>query len=227
MFIGTPTPSTHYGRVYSEPGEIAGHHIVYAVTQDEELVVRAVPLQHYPEGSRDSVFDVSDFVDLTDSRVVLEPWLPGLGISVGLDQERLEHMRFDRSRELNAHWTCPIRQVLLWSGQMPSTFIPAVPNPLRAARIYGGITHPFVEVMNVHPTTKAMDIDYATRIHTLYWTTNGFCIYKGGAEFLPPPTPAGSEACSLYSLARSVFSSAAEYGNYTTVFASQCVDQVR
>lgn len=127
-------------------------------------------------------------------------------------------MRHDTSRASNAHWTCPLRQVLLWSGQLHS-FLPVVPNPLRAARIYGEITHPYVEVMNVHPTSKAMDIDYATRLHTLYWTTNGFCIYKGGG--LSPPT---SEACSLYSLARSVFSGG--YGNYTTAFATACTDQV-
>lgn len=95
MFVGTRVPSSTFGRVYSNPGEIAGHHIVYAVDDGEEgeqLVVKAVPLQHYPEGARSSVFDVSDFVDITDSRVELVPWLPGLAISVGLDQVRCTHL---------------------------------------------------------------------------------------------------------------------------------------
>ena len=78
--------------------------------------------------------------------------------------------------------------------------------------------------MNVHPTTKAIPIDVATRLHSEYWTTNGFCIYKGGATLLGAnPVPANEE-CSLYALAKSVLSQ--EYNNYTTVFADACLAQV-
>ena len=163
-------------------------------------------------------------MDLDDASVELGPWLPGLPLSIALDQPVLAHMRYYAAKSDNAHWTCPLRQMSLWSAQDPS-FLPAVPNPLRASRLYSKITNPYVTDMNVHPTTKAIRIDVATRLHSEYWTTNGFCVYKGGASMLNgqgvvPP----SEECSLYALAKSVLSQ--EYNNYTTVFADVCLSQV-
>ena len=62
LFVGVVTPGTKYGRVHSLPSEIAGHHIVYAISENERLEVRAVPLQHYAEGDKNSAFDASDFM---------------------------------------------------------------------------------------------------------------------------------------------------------------------
>lgn len=187
---------------------------MYAISASEQLEVRAVPLQHYA-GDENTVFDSSDFVDVDNPGVELVPWLPTLGISIAMDQPLLEHMRHDATKS-NAHWTCPIRQMLLWSAQDRS-FLPYIPNPIRASRLYGNIMTPYSSKMDVHPTSKAIPIDFATRLHTQYWTTNGFCIYKAGVA-------PSNEECALYALARSVLST--EYNNYTTVFADACLEQV-
>lgn len=139
-------------------------------------------------------------------------------------------MRFDPSKPVHGHWTCPIRTMLMWSGQAPSgsNLMPVVPNPMRAGRMYKDIMTPYLQPkMNVHPTTTANPIDHVTRLHTGYWTSNGFCVYVGGGSH---PAPA-SEKCSLYALARSVFDN--RYNDYTTVFGGSvvgggatCIDQV-
>lgn len=58
MFVGRLTSSTKYGVVYNEPDEIAGHHVVYSITADDELVIEAVPLQHYNPIDPTTAFDV-------------------------------------------------------------------------------------------------------------------------------------------------------------------------
>ena len=233
MFVGGTDENRNritasYGRVYVQKGEIAGHHIVYGITSDDkkELVVRAVPLQHYPDFGINNVFDASDFLDSTNPSVTLDAWLPTLALSISMDQGPLAKMRFDPRKSTHGHWSCPIRTMLMWSGQASSSgFLPHVPNPLRAGRMYRDIMTPYVEKIDVHPTTKAKPIDYLSRLHIDYWTTNGFCVYLGGggASF---PAPA-SEKCSLYALARSLFDG--QYNDYTTVFGSTtttCIDQV-
>ena len=209
MFRGESYPGAQYGVLYNNPHEIAGHHIVYAINPQQQLVVRSIPLQHYIDGSA-SVFDASDF------KGELGPWLPTLGLSVSNDQALLQRMRYVDS---HGHWSCPIRQMLMWSGQLPA-FVPIIPNPLRAGRMYGGIMTPYVSVMNAHPTTKAVPIDDQKRLHNQYWTTNGLCVYKGGEGTIIP----SNEACSLYSLARATFSET--WNNYTTIFSDTCTDQV-
>lgn len=91
LFLGNDNmdPITaSYGRMYMDKGEIAGHHIVYGVTADEELVVRAVPLQHHPDdsGSKPIVFDVSNWVNNINPNIQLKPWLPTLWESIAIDQ---------------------------------------------------------------------------------------------------------------------------------------------
>lgn len=219
MFMGEPYKSALYGVIHSNPGDIAGHHIVYAITPENQLEIKAVPLQHYPEGGKANVFDASDFVDPTGSGSVLEAWLPKLALSVALDQGLVTQMRFYPGKGPHKHWTCPLRQVLMWSAQMPEVFLPMVPNPLRAGRMYGKIMTPYLGggTFDVHPTTKAIPMDFSTRISDAYWTTNGFCVYNGASA-------PSNEACALYSLARYTFSG--EWSNYTTVFGSVCTDQV-
>ena len=222
IFMGQVSTGTKYGRVYSNPDEIAGHHIVYSVTRQKTLQVKHVPLQHYHPPSADKVveemvFDASNLIDPDTGQPTLVPWLTSnLGVSVEEDQPLLMHMRFNVLNQHNEHWTCPLRLLRLWSGQ-DKTFVPYVPNPLRSGKLYGQIMHPYVREMNVHPTTKAIPIDVATRLHTGYWTTNGFCVYKGGES-------GNNEQCALYALAKSVLTE--EYNNYTTVFSSACTDQI-
>jgi hypothetical protein len=227
LFAGRSVPGASYGRLYSEPGEIAGHHIVYAIDRDtRKLRVRAVPLQHYTPGNKLSVFETSDFVDTAQPGVLLTEWLPNLPVDIALDGPRNAHMRFNPERAANAHWTCPLRQMLLWSGQDPD-FLPYVPNPERAHRLYGDILTPYSDITGGtpgHPTSRTMPIDHAARLHTDYWTTNGFCVYRGDATPASVVRTGKYEECSLYSLARSVFSG--EYHNYTTVFATACAEQV-
>ena len=90
---------------------MCSHHVVYSVTADDELVIEAVPLQHYNDIDPTTAFDVSDFVDLSDPTVELGPWLPGLPLSIAQDQPLLAHMRYYAAKSGNTHWTCPLRQV--------------------------------------------------------------------------------------------------------------------
>ena len=114
---------------------------------------------------------------------------------------------------------------------------PQVPNPQRAKRLYQHLLGAYVQggsvATTVHPTTKGKPIDVATRLHTSYWTTNGFCVYKGDAVYnaqtvnsFASPTIVNSEECALRALARATFSG--EYGNYTTLWpaSSACTEQV-
>jgi hypothetical protein len=202
--------SMKYGRIFSNPNEIAGHHIVFSINQNNnELRVKAVPLDHH-RSTRTSVFEVSDRIDAN--------WLINLPLSIEEDQAILQHMRFSTEKSQNAHWTCPLRLMQLWSAQNTS-FLPSVPNPLRASRIYGDTVLPYTALydINTHPTTKAQVIDHDTRLYRDYWTTNGFCVYSTSLL-------TNNENCSLFALAKSVFTE--EYMDYTTNFASTCIDQV-
>lgn len=212
-----------YGKVYSKPDEIAGHHVVYAITQDKKLVVRGVPLQDYDKNNaKATVFDASDWIDSNNPLTQLKPWLPDLATSISVDEALLDFMRHDNNKASNAHWTCPLRQVLMWSGQVPA-FLPHVPNPQRAERLYKHIMVAYIRSLTVHPTTKAKPIDYLTRLHTDYWTTNGFCVYRGDYfDYTPSPQ---SEECALAALARSVWDPTMN-SNFTTVFQSTCTAQV-
>lgn len=248
LFLGSnnllsPGTSSSRGIVGMKPTDIAGHHIVYSIlpsppggARGGTLVVGAVPLQHYRSSAVDpraGVFNASDFANphSPSPSTPLRAWLPTLGSSIAMDQPLLSGMRFDPTKPVHGDWTCPLRTMLLWSGQGPraglSNFVPYVPNPMRAGRMYSGISTPYVEIMNAHPTAAAAAIDHAARLHTQYWTTNGFCVYRGGGAAAP-----ASEACALYSLARSVFDG--QYRDYVAVFGSSipggggtCIDQVR
>ena len=219
MFAGSRNTAASYGRMYSNLDEIAGHHIVYAITNKSELVVRAVPLRHPAQvNSPIAVFAESAFVDAGTSTTTIN-WLLNLPFGVANDMPVLKKMIHDPSTG-HKHWTCPIRQMLLWSAQMPS-FLPVTPNPMRSGRLYRKILVSYTPSgqLQAHPTTNATNIDRMTRLHTNYWTTNGFCVYKGGGAVV------SSEACSLYSLARATFSN--EWNNFTTVFGgSVCTEQV-
>lgn len=233
-------------RMYSLPNEIGGHHIVYAVTNGsyttaagrvrrgrEELRVVAVPLQHHLNSDKTSVMNVGSFINSGSGSGSerLQAWLPNLAFGIAADQLKVKRMRHDdKALSGGGDWTCPLRQALLWSGQLDG-FLPVVPNPLRASRLYGQIVLPYhgSTEMDVHPTAEARDIDRAQRLHTQYWTTNGFCVYKGADALGTNPTPPSSEACSLQALANSVLGTGgALYHNFTTVFGSggACTAQV-
>lgn len=213
MASGRKDASAKYGMIKSKPDEIAGHHIVYNISSLGQLHVAAVPLKGETTGAKSNVFTISDFLGGTS------PWLPSLATSIAMDQSKLMHMRHDPTK-LNNDWTCPLRQMFLWSGQGLTTtgFIPVVPNPQRAGRMYKQLLTPYVDTVPAHPTAKASDMDVGVRLHTGYWTTNGFCVYMQG-------TAAGaSEECSLLQVARSVWDQS--YHNYSLATAQKCMQQV-
>jgi hypothetical protein len=214
MAAGRKVASAKYGAIRSKEDEIAGHHVVYEISSSGVLSVAAIPLRGEIFGQKSNAFIISDFGGGT------APWLPSLAVSIRLDQPKLLHMRYDPAKK-NDDWTCPLRQVFLWSGQGTAQgFVPVVPNPQRAGRMYRQLLTPYVDIVPAHPTAKAMEMDVSARLHTGYWTTNGFCVYLQGQY------PENSEACSLMDLARSVWDQ--EWRNFTTVFpASQkCTAQV-
>ena len=218
MAAGKSFSSAKYGFMRSRVDEIAGHYMSYIVDRNGVLKVEKVPLRGNSQASMGDVFNIFETSN--------GEWLSNLAGNLAIDISRMQHMRYDSTKSRNTHWTCPLREVLLWSGN--SNIKPWIPNPQRTGRMYSRLLTPFATSssnMLAHPTTNATEIP-SSMLHTSYWTSNGFCVYLSAAATTTSSSvsSSSSEACSLYQLARSVWDQG--WRNFTTVFESQCMQQV-
>jgi hypothetical protein len=221
MAAGRRHPRTSYGLIRSEPHEIAGHYVSYKITKDNRLIVDKIPLN----AASAPTDQPSSILQAIEGSTI--PWLTYLADDILGDVQSTKHMHHDSSKASNAHWSCPLREVLLWSGQYAGKFpasVPWLPNPQRVGRMYSRLLTPFstqTNTMWAHPTTKSNPIRLSM-LHTGYWTTNGFCVYRGNAIFQSHT----SEACSLAQLARSVWDD--RWRNFSVSIAGgqKCTEQV-
>ena len=227
MAAGRSHPTARYGLIQSMEDEIAGHYMSYKITSAGRLVVDKIPLSGNKQNIMGNIFNIFETSN--------PEWLPNLAGSILEDVTKMEHMGYDSTKSSNAHWTCPLREVLLWSGMLMTSTTPSsqnnklwVPNPLRTGRMYSRLLTPFstsTSTLRAHPTTNATAMDVLNMIHTDYWTTNGFCAYTGGSSTSTNAAASsviskGIEACALHQLARSVWDG--QWRDFTTVFANAC-----
>jgi hypothetical protein len=217
MAAGKRHPVASYGLMKSREDEIAGHYMSYKITKDNKLVVDQVPLN-----AASSPSALSSVLQSIEGSSI--DWLANLAGDIAFDISQTKHMHHHTTKASNKHWTCPLREVLLWSGQYTNIQQgPWVPNPQRAGRLYSRLLTPFspsADGMWAHPTTVSQPISPSV-LHSGYWTTNGFCIYRGSLAFQSHT----NEACSLAQLASSVFDG--KWRNFSVmVGGSKCIDQI-
>ena len=110
------------------------------------------------------------FLSNMNSPDVAGGWVKGLADA--FQSEDAQHL-FEQSSRGNTAWDCPMRRAGFYSRSVGQPFVPVLPSPGRARRIFSQLT----QNLSTHPTVSA-ERD-GSRLGA-YLTSNGFCFCPDG-----------------------------------------------
>jgi hypothetical protein len=217
--------------------DLAGHHVVFRLERDAQqsghpyMRVHKLPLMSHQEslleasdrGSEDPVemlYQASENSKLPSSGN--SGWLYNLPGTMRAEQVKLDvlyPLSQSSSSSGNPLWSCPLLRVSFWS-QVVQGFSPLVPSPIRAARLFEGMTHS----TRSHPTQEFSSL--FSRLGNVH-TSNGFCYCLDPEDCrVPHRFPSGGEPCTLLDTIRSLYDQQFRTAKVLTTAASVCKEQL-
>ena len=173
LLTGADASSGQYGFL-SIPGDELG---VTTLGLSVDPVAGGVP---YLRVARLPLQADTGFLGSMASQDVSNGWVQGLGAAY--QSEDALHFK-EQSTRGNAAWDCPARRAAFYSGAVGAEFVPILPSPGRARRMFAHLT----QNLSAHPTVM-VERD-GSRLGA-YLTANGFC-------FCPDGLPSDQTQCLI------------------------------
>jgi len=163
LLNGLDAPSGQYGFL-AIPGDELG---VTTLGLAVDTVEGGVP---YLRVARLPLQKDRGYLGSMDSSDVSQGWVKALGAMFAAEDAL--HLKEQSSRG-NAGWDCPVRRAGFYSNAVGGQFVPVLPSPGRARRMFAQLT----QGLSAHPTVNASRD--GSRVGG-YLTSNGFCFCPSG-----------------------------------------------